>query len=126
MRAIQLTLWAESESTYEYQCQHCGHRQNIMPDLRQSMARAIDQIMTHPSAARLHKPSKRFLGQVLPLLLTAETVGFTQIESEADLGRTGTRNQIIRLREAGILEAVPKRDGGVYHVYRLAVNGYRN
>lgn len=122
MKLVQLSLWLEDDDTARVQCTHCGHTFNALGQIRARSDVAEQLLLQHPAIRALPGASKRFFGRTLDVLLSSEQVGLTEIAAEADYTLSGAQRQVKKLVERGILAAVPKRTGGTYHQYRLAIS----
>jgi hypothetical protein len=113
--ATQLPLF--DLDTFEVTCPHCGHRFN-----------ALDQhkVLEHPQVAVLPEPTQQFLHDAPRAFLLGNLVGVAQLHRWTGLSKSGVRHQLQLLVRRGVAEAVPKRPGGSYCQYRLALNGCRN
>jgi len=122
MKLVQLSLWLEDDDTAKVQCTHCGHTFNALGQIRARSEAAEQLLLEHPTVRALPSATRRFFAAALDVLLGSERVGMTEIADETGYSTSGTRWQLLKLVDARILEAVPKRDGGTYHQYKLAVN----
>lgn len=123
MQAVQLTLWLNDPDVVEHQCSRCGSQINVMPRLRQLEQRGAARVLADPRIARLPSRTRAFFERALPLLLTGDPVGITPLADETDYTPGGANRHVRHLLASGVLHAEPKRTGGTYHVYRLALNG---
>ncbi len=77
--------------------------------------------MSDPRVKALSKPGREFIEQALPFLL--EPVGVQTIANELGYSPSGAYYHLRNLVARQILVAIPKRDKGSYHRYKLNVNG---
>jgi hypothetical protein len=125
MQPIQLKLWADDAGRVEVQCQRCGYVQDVLPVLRQRHEDRERAILEHPRVRSLRDRTAAFLASTLPVLMSGQPVGVTQLAEEAEYSASGAYHQVRLLVAAGVLASVKKSAGGTYHLYHLSnLNGF--
>lgn len=123
---IQLKLWPDEAGRVLVPCELCGHPTDVLPHLRRRQREIEERVLDDPrvKALRGYKTRYAFLQAVLPVLLyNHEPLGVSQIAYETGYSVSGAHRHVRALVRAGILLAQPKRAGGAYQQYRLALTG---
>lgn len=121
MKAIQLKLWPD-DGRIDVHCPHCGHRFDVLPQLECRQTELEQRALNDPRVRMLPRPRREFLKAALPVFLfSQEPVGISTIAEELTFSKSGAYRQVSNLVRAGILIAEPKRVGGQYNQYRLAL-----
>lgn len=125
-RPIQLKLWPDEAGQVLVPCELCGHLTDVLPHLRRRQQEIEERLLDDPrvKALRGYKTRYAFLQAVLPVLLyNHEPLGISQIAFETGYSVSGAHRHVKALVRSGILLALPKRAGGAYQQYRLALTG---
>lgn len=88
------------------------------------------RLKAHPAVTNLPEAAGLFFDAVLGVLMEVERVGLQRLADTAGLSKQGAYRQVNVLVTHGVLAKVPKRAGGRYSLYQLAIspphrNGYK-
>jgi Fic family protein len=103
--------------TLEVSCPHCGHRFDAVKALADER-----RVLEHPQVALLPEPTQQFLRESPREFLLGGQVGVAQLHRWTGLSKAGVHHQLALLVRRGVAQAIPKRPGGKYCQYRLALN----
>lgn len=130
LKPIQLTIWPDDRGRVDIPCEVCGHDTDSLPYLLQRDRVAEQRVLNDPRLQFVRNDQRRlaFFKAVLPsFLYTRDPVGIQALADAAGYAPATVSHHITRLVDAGIVDAIPKRENGKYHHYRLAFpNGSTN